>query len=170
MLVLKQIMIIKLYNLLIKIMSKCLLFYEKSMTLITNIFRLFVEFLNIRTLSQYFAFFFNIWHSFTIFSTLSQLLAHFLVLFFVKKPILINIWILIISGSNGPDLSDDGRPKRPRYTSTCLMDDSSDHFHQLETFSVYLNSPTHLPIVQYILCHATQLIKFAFNQVSRVSD
>ena len=62
-------------------------------------------------------------------------------------------------------ISDDRKTKRARYTSSCLTDESSGHFQHLESFSAYLNTPTYLPIVQYILSHATDLQKFSLSQV-----
>ena len=84
------------------------------------------------------------------------------------SPILVALFFaflntVFLSGFSEISLAEDR--KRPRLSSSCLTDDSMDHFRHLESFSVYLNTPTYLPIVQYILSHAVQLQKFSLSQV-----
>ena len=56
----------------------------------------------------------------------------------------------------------DSRPKRLRLTS--LSNDLIVPFEKLQSLDIYLTSPTHLPIFQYLVYHASNLETLIFDQ------
>ena len=57
-----------------------------------------------------------------------------------------------------------GKPKRLRMTSTCSVADFNQPFGNLKSLDVYLTSPTHLPIFQYLVNQAVNLEVLIFDQ------